>query len=836
MGSLAIWQMAWRLFRRDWQSGELRLLALALVVAVTAVCSVGFLADRVSSGLNDNAGQVLGADLLFESDTPIETEVIAHAQAMGLQTAKTWQFPSMVTFDNQSRLASIKVVSDGYPLKGTVTLQQAGAKDQAGSRESVHAIPPAGTVWVDPALLSQLKAPAQAQLRVGFKTLQVAALIENEPDRNVAFVNIAPRLMMNEADMQATGLLVPGSRVKETLLMAGNTDVISQMRTWLSARPAKGRQIIGTDSARPEIRASLDRAEQFLSLVSVLSVMIASVAIALAARRFSARHQDGLAVMRSLGATQGTILRLVAIEFLLIATAASMAGVILGLILHYLLMYFLAGLIPAALPPVSWRPGAAGLVTGWVLAFGFSVIPVLQLSRVPPLKALRRELEIGTGRPLIAIVVGIGIWFGLLMLHTRNVTLALISAGGFIGAMLVCAAIAWLILRLLATLRHTLVSRPVLRFALAGLVNRRGMTVVQICALTLGIMIILLLGLLRTDLLAAWQNNLPPDAPNRFLINIQQDQKPALDQLFAGAGLSMPSLDPMVRGRLIRIGDKDVDPAAYESERTQRLAEREFNLSWLSDLPPSNRIAAGRWLNPDAAEVSFEDGIAQQLGVKLNDEVTFDVAGESVTARVTSLRTVKWDSMQVNFFAILSPAILKDKPATWITAFHLPEQKATFTQDVVSRFPNVTVFDVSGILRQLQTILDSVTAAVQFLFVFTLAAGIVVLGTAFLSTQDERIYEAGLLRAIGATSRQLDQAQRTELVVIGVVSGTLAAAFAILIAQLLAVQVFDITLRIGIMPWLSGIVLGLVASWLGGKMALRGVKNTPPMLILRSAD
>ncbi len=836
MGPLAIWQMGWRLFRRDWHSGELRLLALALVVAVTAVCSVGFLADRVSSGLNDNAGQVLGADLLFESDTPIEQEVTEHAHQLGLQTAKTWQFPSMVTFDKQSRLASIKVVSEGYPLKGTVTLQAPATRTDSDSRQTVQAIPPPGTVWVDPALLSQLNAPEQARLRVGSSTLGVSALIENEPDRNVAFVNIAPRLMMNEADMQATGLLVPGSRVKETLLIAGSADTVSEMRAWLTARPAKGRQIIGTDSARPEIRASLDRAEQFLSLVSVLSVMIASVAIALAARRFSARHQDGLAVMRSLGATRATVLQLVAIEFLLIATAASVAGVILGLGLHYVLMYFLSGLIPATLPAVSWRPGVAGLITGWVLAFGFSVIPVLQLSQVPPLKALRRELDVSTGKPLIAMAMGILIWFALLMLHTGNGTLAAISAGGFIAAMLVCALIAWVVLRLLAQLRHKLVSRPVLRFALAGMVNRRGMTVIQICALTLGIMIILLLGLLRTDLLAAWQNNLPAEAPNRFLINIQENQKAALNRLFAQNGLKAPELDPMVRGRLIRIGDNDVDPMTYESERTQRLAEREFNLSWLHDLPASNRVVAGRWLNPDAAEVSFEDDIARQLGVRLNDEVTFDVAGEPVTARVTSLRSVKWDSMQVNFFAILSPAVLKDKPATWITAFHLPEKHAAFTQEVVRQFPNITVFDVSGILRQLQTILDSVTAAVQFLFVFTLAAGIVVLSSAFLSTQDERVYEAGLLRAMGATSRQLDQAQRSELIVIGMISGTLAAAFAILIAQLLAVQVFDISLRVGVMPWVSGIMLGLVASWLGGKMALRGVKTTPPLLILRSAE
>lgn len=836
MNFSALLQMAWRLFRRDWQSGELRLLALALVVAVTAVCSVGFLADRVSSGLNDNAGQVLGADLLYESDTPIEPEVVAQATQRGLSTAKTWQFPSMVTFGEQSRLASIKVVSKGYPLKGTVTLSPQGKPSQSEKTESTPAIPVPGTVWVDPALPGQLQAPVDAQLQVGMKSLGIAAIIDNEPDRNMAFVNIAPRLMMNEVDLPATQLLVPGSRVKETLLMAGDAQAVRDMRAWLAERPAKGRQIIGTDSARPEIRASLDRAEQFLALVSVLTMMIASVAIALAARRFSARHQDGLAVMRSLGASSGTVLRLVAIEFTLIATVASLIGVLLGLGLHYVLVAFLSGLIPTALPAVSWRPGMAGVVTGWVLAFGFSVIPVLQLSRVPPLKALRRELTVGGGRPIVVIGVGLLIWLGLLLLHTRNLALAMISAGGFIGAMLVCAAIAWVILRLLARLRHALVTRPVLRFALAGLVNRSGMTVVQICALTLGMMIILLLGLLRTDLLAAWQNNLPPDAPNRFLINIQQDQKPALAAMFQANGLEEPEMDPMVRGRLIRIGDKDVDPLAYQSERTQRLAEREFNLSYLADLPPSNRLISGRWLDLQAPEVSFEQDLAEQLGIVLGDQVTFDVAGELVTAKVTSIREVKWDSMQVNFFAILSPAVLRDKPATWITAFHLPAQKTAFTSEVVNQFPNITVFDVSGILKQLQSILDSVTAAVQFLFVFTLAAGVVVLGTAFLSTQDERIYEAGLLRALGATSRQLDQAQRSELIVIGVLSGILAAAFAVLIAHLLASQVFDIALQTGPMPWLLGIALGLVASWIGGKMALRGVKFSPPLMILRSAD
>lgn len=832
MKSMLNGRLAWVSFNRDWKSGELKLLFLALIIAIIAVSSVGFLSDRVSRALERDTGQMLAADLLLESDEPVQQVLLARAQKDGLSVAQTWQFPSMVAAADKTRLASVKAVSDAYPLRGTLKLKEG----HESPVESVRQAPESGTVWADAQLLLQLDVLPGQTVQLGNKTFRVDKIIESEPDKGLQFVNIAPRIMLNAADLAATGLIAPGSRIKYALLLAGDGNTVTNYRQWLETAIAKGQQIRGTESVRPEVRQSLDRAQQFFALVALLTVLIACVAIALGSRRFTKRHQDGVAVMRTIGATGSQVRQILLLEFLLVAVFASLAGSAIGYLFHYFLLYFLMPLLQTELPAASLLPAFQAAIVGVVLLIGFSVPPLLQLSRVPPLKVIRQDLQLLSAGKTSAYLLGGVVFLALLWWFAKSFVLALIVGAGFLLALGAFALFSWCLVWLVAVLRKRLMHKPVLRFALAGMVSRKQMTIVQICSLALGLMIILLLGLIRTDLLDGWRNTLPDNAPNRFLINIQADQRQPVQAFFERQGLPRPELEPMVRGRLVQINGKEISPLDYTEERTRRLVQREFNLSYLDELPPSNTISQGKWLNPAMPEVSFELELAETLGLKLNDRLAFDVAGQLVEAKITSLRTVKWDSMQVNFFAILSAPLLENKPATWITSFYLPDSLPLFTQELVSQFPNITVFDVSGILAQLESVLSQVSLAVQLLFVFTFLAGVVVLVAAFLSTYDERIYEAAVLRSLGATSGQLDQAQRLELLIIGLFAGLLAATAAVLIAGLLAYHVFDFSISLNYWPWLVGVLVGVAASSLGGKMALKGVKTTPPLQVLRSMD
>ncbi|WP_241129094.1 ABC transporter permease, partial [Achromobacter xylosoxidans] len=392
---------------------------------------------------------------------------------------------------------------------------------------------------------------------------------------------------------------------------------------------------------------------------------------------------------------------------------------------------------------------------------------------------------------------------------------------------------AWLCILGLARLRGLAAGLPALRFALAGVVRRRAATITQVCALAVGLMALLLLAMTRTDLIQGWQRTLPPDAPNRFLINVQPDQRQAVTDALTREGLGRIVLSPMVRGRLIAVNGKPVGPDDYEEPRAKRLVDREFNLSYGEQMPSSNRIEQGRWLKPGSAEVSLESGLAKTLGIKLGDKMTFDVAGQQFEVAVSSTRRVDWDTMRVNFFAILTPETLADMPQSWITSFYLPPEKAQVLPALVRQFPNLTVFDVGAILQQLQSVLNEVGRAVQLLFLFTLAAGVLVLSAALTATRDERMREAAVLRALGATRRQLARSQRIELWAVGGLAGLLAAAGASAIAWALSTQVFDFTITLSLWPWLVGVCAGMLGAWAGGALALRGVLRTPPLVTLR---
>ncbi|HEX8955246.1 MAG TPA: FtsX-like permease family protein [Burkholderiaceae bacterium] len=824
---------ALRMTLRDWRAGELRFLLVSLLIAVAALASVGFFVDRMRTGLVRDAHQLIGADLVVISDLPGDPSWKAQAEQLGLRTAQTAGFPSMALAgqgdDALSQLASLKAVTPGYPLRGHLTLN---------GNEAAKGIPASGTVWVDPAMLDALKLHLGDRLRLGRAEFTIARSIEREPDRGTSFANFAPRVMLSMSDLAATQLVQNGSRVTYRLLVSGDAGTVAEFEKWMQnavkAGNLRGVNIESLESSQEDLRNTLDRARKFLSLVSLLSAMLAAVAVAMAARRFMLRHIDACAMLRCLGLTQNQVTVLYLLEFLAVGIVGSALGAVLGFAAHYALIEWLGKLVADDLPAAGIVPGVQALVTGLVLLLGFAVPPILQLRDVPHNRVIRREQDTPRAATVSSYVLGLLAFVGLLLWQAGDLKLSALTAGGFFGCLLLFALLAWLGLRALRGMR-TASRHSAWRFAVAALQRRPGATVVQVVSLALGLMSLLLLTVIRSDLVDAWRKSTPADAPNHFIVNIQPEQQKEVAARLTQAGVKEPLLYPMIRGRLVRINGKAVTATTYAEDRARRLVDREFNLSTMRDLPAQNKIVAGRWYDDSTPAASVEEGIAKTLGIHLGDTLVFDVASQSVEAKVTSLRKLDWGSMRVNFFVIINPKAMQDMPQTWVTAFRLPEAATGFVNALTRDYPNLTVIDVGSILRQIQSVVDQVVTAVEFLFLFTLASGVLVLYAALAGSQDERTREAGLLRALGATRAQLSRAQWMEFALIGGLAGLLAASGASAVGWGLAKWAFTFEWKFEPMVWLAGVAAGALCSFIGGQIGLRNVLNQPPLRTLREA-
>ena len=834
-------RQAWRMTARDWRAGELTMLLLALVLAVAALASVGFLGDRLQKGLERDARKMLAADFIVRADHPVEPKFFQQAKALDLETATTAIFPSMVgTAGAQplSRLAALKAVSSGYPLRGELRI----ASSPTAADHPATSIPPPGVVWVDPALLEALKLHVGDAVRVGSRSFTIGAVITRELDRGFAFVNFSPRLMLRFDDLPSTGLITYGSRVTYRLLVAGAEPAVATFSQWahqqIDGGKLRGVALESLQDGQPQVRQTLDRASHFLTLVSLLTALLAAVAIAMAAHRYMRRHLDGCAAMRCLGVSQRTLRALFTIEFVALGLLGGAVGVALGYAGHLALLWWLGSLIDVTLPQPGILPALEGIAAGLVLLLGFALPPLLPLTRVPPVRVLRREWGEAERTAWAAYALGIVLFAALLIVAAGELKLGGIVAGGFAGGLLVFMCVArvalWASARLVRSER--LNAGIGWRYALASLERRSGASALQITALSIGLMCLLLIAMTRNDLVNGWRKSTPPDAPNEFIIDIQPDQRAAITQYLTTHGWPDATLSPMVRGRLVAINGKAVNPDSYKSEDARRLVDREFNLSYTTTLPGDNRIAAGEWYgNSVKPQISIEQGLAKLINVKPGDVLRFDVTGLTVDAPVTSVRKLDWGSFKVNFFVLMPPAALRDFPATFITSFHLAPSQQSVIDNLIATWPGLTAIDMGPILAQVQNVLEQVIGAVQFLFAFTLAAGVLVLYAALAGTRDERMRESALLRALGASHRQVRAVQVAEFVAVGALSGLMAAIGAQVIGWVLATRVFEFYLSFD--PWLlpAGVAAGVVCAALGGWLSLRHVLSRPALQSLRDA-
>lgn len=832
--------LAWRMMRRDLRAGELHLLGFALLIAVASLTSVSFLADRVGRALEREANQLLGGDLLLTADRPWEARFLDAAAEHGLALAQTVLLTSMIGNELDMALAGVKAVDADYPLRGVVRI--ADGPNQL--ERDAAAMPRPGEIWLDERLFAALGLKVGDRVQLGELELRVAALLSFEADRGANIFSLLPRAIFSRADLAASGLIGEGSRASWRLHVAGSMTQVAAYERWLAPQLGRGQRIETVANARPEVRAALDQAQRFLRLAAMLAVVLAAVAIGLCARRFLARHLDGCAVMRTLGASQAQVLTVVVGEFVLFGLLMVALGSAVGALVQAALVGSLSGLIGSELPPPSLLPLAHGVLVGMALLIGFVLPQLLRLSRVSTLRVLRRELDVFEQRSMLAWLLGGLALVALVLWIAADLRLGIIVVLAFALALAVYAGAAWLLLAAVVRWGAGLGAGFGVgwRQGLAALGRRRQSSVLQVAALGIGMTTLLLLGLLRGDLLANWQAMAPPEAPNRFVINIQPDQRQPLGEFFVDHGLPPPLIEPMIRGRLLAINGEAVKAENYADERTRRLVEREFNLSWASELPGGNEVIAGRWHgagNDDGAGVagaqfSVEQGLAQTFALKLGDHVAFEIAGERVEAPITSVRTLDWDSMRVNFFFIAAPGMIEAYPASLITSFHLPPGQSAFNAQLIAAFPNLTVIDVTAVLAQVQEMAGKLIFIVQAVFGFAVLAGLVVLLAALQASHDERQHEIALLRTLGARSVQLRQALLVELGALGLLAGTLAVLGASLIAGVLAQRLFELIYLPAWLPLSLTVVLATAAVLGAGWLGVRHLLSQSPLLTLRN--
>ncbi len=815
---------------RGLKSGELSVLLLALCVAVLSLTAVGFFTDRIAHGVRAQAAEVLAADLRLESPYPIPSRYFDTSRALGLRSAQIVSFPTAIFNGDASQLAALNAATAAYPLRGHLRI----ADTPFGAARIADRIPAAGEAWVDARIIAQLKIRLGEPLRIGAASFRVTEVLDYRPDQGTGFVNLAPAVLLNYQDIPATQLIQPGSRATYAALFAGDAAAVAKLREYVIATKAAGERLREVDESSRQLNSAVDRAGRFLNLASLASVLLAAVAVAMGARRYASRNVDAVALMKCMGASQRFVLSISIIELTLLALSAVAAGATLGYAAQLGIARLLRDLIRTDLPGASPAPVAIALVTVLAMLIGFALPSLLQLKSTPPARVLRKTATAPPLRFGLAYVLAFGSLFAILWALVRDGELVVNVLAGVLGVGLALTLAGYALVRITGRLRGAV--GVAWRYGLANVSRRGGASVVQIVAFGLGLMMLLLLAVVRGDLLADWRRSLPADVPNNFLINIQPGERRPLEEFLKSHGFGEPLMYPMVRARITAINSKPRESLKFKGDGARGFLEREQNLTWASRLMDDNQLVAGHWWT--AADygkplVSISSEYRDALQLELGDSLSFDVAGEDLTVRVASIRKVSWDSFRPNFFLVFPPGLLEGAAGTYMTSVYLTPAQRPALVDLVRQFPTISVFDVDAILRQIRAIMDRATLAVQYVFLFTLAAGIVVLLAAVQSTRDERRYESAMLRTLGASRRTVLQGVAAEFSALGFLSGALAALGASSVGWILARRLFGLQFTFDPWVWVLGLVCGTILVGVSGTLATRRVVNTPPVVTLR---
>jgi putative ABC transport system permease protein len=820
-------RLALRALRREWRSGELAALWMSLTIAVAALSGVGFLVDRIGRAVTLQASEVLAADLRVESDVPIGQSEQAQAQQIGLATSHLTVMLSSVFNGDANQLSNVRAVTAGYPLRGQLLI----ADRPFGSATATRDIPASGEAWPDSRLAAALGAGIGSELTIGSRTLRVTRILISRPDQSSTFVELASAVLINDADLPSTQLIQPGSRVEYAMLLAGNHSQQEAFRRWHALHESAHERVADAADASPQIGDASRRAARFLALASLVAVLLCAVAIAMSARSYVRRHLDAVALMKTVGATRALVLAVNLWQLLLMATVASALGAAAGWLTQLWLVRILQGFLRSDLPPASLGPALVGFVVAAAMLAGFALPPLLQLTRVPALRVLRRDV----GAPALSfwaagvpVVLAIG---GVVYGALDDARLSFWFLVGITTAVLVLAAGGALLVRVAARVRGT--AGAAWRYGIANLARRRTEGIAQIVAFGLGIMLLLALAILRNDLIVDWRASLPVDVPNYFFVNIAPDQRDNFEHELQAQGAHATRMLPVVRGRLVGINDQSTVSMKFPDPRGRRFAEREQNLSWASELGPDNRIVSGEWWSAqDLGKplVSLSVEYRDSLGLKLGDRLRFDVAGEAFDVTIASFRDVKWDSFRPNFFVVFAPGVLDAAAGTYMTSAFLNPTAGAMAR-LVHQFPGVSIFNVGDLLAQVRAVIDKAVTAVQSVFLFTLLAGLTLLFAAVQASREERLYETAVLRVLGARRSMIFSSMLVEFALMGALAGLLAACGASVGGAWLA-HALNLQYRFNALLWLIGVVGALLVVGAAGTLATRSVVRVPPRAVL----
>ena len=826
--------MVLRLAWRDWRGGELGLLIIALMVAVGTVTAVSLFVDRLQQALLSESSTFLAADRYIGGSQEIPVEFRAAASERDIEMADTMSFPSMVfASDDRSQLVSVKAVSSGYPLRGVLRT----ADEPFARGEPTTQLPQRGEVWLDSRLFPALGLSLGDRVEVGVAAFTVSRVLTQEPDRGGSMYDLGPRLLMRVEDVPATEVVQPGSRISYRLLLRGDDDALSELKDSLELKPCCWWR--GIRESSPAIGSALARAESFLLLGGLLGVLLAGVAVALSANRYARRHYDHVGVLKTLGATPNQILFGYLLLLTVVGAVAAAFGLLIGAGLHLALVAILQSMIAVELPTPTMRPLALGAVTGMICVLAFALPPLLHLKNVSPMRVIRRDL--GSAPPSQALSYGAAIVgsLGLLIWYSGSLFLTFWTLVGTLSALLLFGLLASLLLRGGRVLGMQAGSGW--RLALAGLQRRRRENTAQILIFGLAIMLLLILLLLRTALLDEWRNQVPDNAPNHFAMNITPDDVAEIGLMLDANAREQGGLYPMIRGRTVAVNG--IDAKDWEEQHRPQGGEGPRlrsgrNLTWASEMPDENKLVAGDWWQPDDTRsmVSLEDDYAEDLGLSIGDVMTFDIAGQRVEAEVTNLRRLDWESMRPNFFIIFSPGALESFPATYMTSFYLEADQKRFLNELLGRFPTITVIEVDALIAQVKSIIDRVTQAVELVLGLVLASGCLVLIASIQASKDGRMSEHALIRTLGGSRKLITGSLAVEFATLGLFAGAVAVVGAEITVAILETQVFDLGVSLHPWLWLFGPLIGALIIFVVGMAGTRSLISSPPIMVLRGLN
>ena len=815
-------KQSWRFMLRDWRSGELWLLVMSLLLAVAVSTAIAIFSERLQLALGRQVAEVMGADMVIGSPRKLNDQVQQAISNQKVETATILEFPSVVVAGDEMQLISAKAVTDNYPLRGHIRVS-----DQPFSEDRVtDETPLPGEVWLEPRLFPLLDVEIGDTLQLGEAEFTISRVITLETDRGSSFYSLSPRLMFSIQDLDATNIIQPGSRVSWKKLIAGEQSELQQFQTDIKPMLAASEKLSRAEANREDLRNSVSLLKQFLGLGSLAAMLLAGIAVAMSSRRFAERRFDGIAVMRCMGAQQNQVVSIFVGELMLVAVLVALPGVAIGWLLQEGVVKLLTGVLPPWLPQAGFMPLLVGGLTGVITLAGFGLAPLLRLKDVTPLRVLRRELMPAAAGSWLVYGFSFAAMLLLLWYHTGQLMMTVGLTLGMVAALLLVSSG---VRFLLGRIQKRIANKPVSltwRLGLNRLLQEQGQTSAQLTAFTLTFMAMALVLLVRTDLLDRWQQQLPEETPNYFAINIQPHEVDDFRSFLEGNDIDADGLFPMIRGRLIEINGIPAKEAVAEENRKHNSLNRELNMTW-SDIPPEESIIQeGEWWQPgESNEVSIEESLVKHLGLELGDELGFNIAGTKVTAEVTSIRDVEWESFQPNFYMVLSKSTLKSLPSTWLNSFYLDSDNQIILNDLVRQFPTISLLDLDAVISQVQKMLEQSILAVEAMLFALLVAGLLVLAAAIEATLDSRLREGALIRSLGGTRKQLMIMQVGEFVLIGALAGLVAAIVTEFCSWWLNIQVFELPWQPVVWMWIalpvcSSLLIGF-AGWLGVRRVLK---------------